>query len=65
MGVSGVKTYKACKFNIGVECDCQIGCHMCGWNPEVEKARKEFLRVNPPEYVWWRIYKPTLKDFIT
>ena len=31
-----------CKYNEGVGCDIQR-CENCGWNPEVEKRRKEAL----------------------
>ena len=31
-----------CKFNRGVNCDGG-NCNNCGWNPEVEKKRKECL----------------------
>ena len=31
-----------CKYNDGVVCDKQ-NCQNCGWNPEVEKMRKEQL----------------------
>ena len=35
-----VRAVPACKYNEGVDCTRQ-SCHNCGWNPEVEKIRKE------------------------
>ena len=35
-------TEVVCKYNEGVMCSVQK-CNICGWNPEVEKARKEKL----------------------
>lgn len=32
-----------CPHNDGVECD-QKQCYRCGWNPDVEKRRKEKIR---------------------
>lgn len=31
---------KICRFNIGVRCEVQK-CESCGWNPEVDRARRE------------------------
>ena len=31
---------RICKHNVEVLFDCRE-CHRCGWNPEVEKARKK------------------------
>lgn len=36
-----------CRYNIGVNCEAQKNCLVCGWNPSVEARRKEALR-NPP-----------------
>lgn len=33
-----------CKFNQIVGCADLKGCHRCGWNPDVELARKAKLR---------------------
>lgn len=33
-----------CRYNIGIECDNRSMCDKCGWNPKVEKERKEKLR---------------------
>jgi hypothetical protein len=31
-----------CKHNAGVECEPRCAkCHKCGWNPDVNKERKE------------------------
>lgn len=31
-----------CKHNVGVECEPRCAkCHKCGWNPEVDKERRE------------------------
>ena len=35
-------TESECKYNSGVLCACKK-CDKCGWNPKVEKARKEKL----------------------
>lgn len=31
-----------CLYNDGVVCSIRL-CHLCGWNPEIEKIRKESL----------------------
>lgn len=30
-----------CKFRDGIDCSSRDECYICGWNPEVEKERKE------------------------
>lgn len=32
-----------CLYNVGVNCGNHANCDKCGWNPAVEKARKEKL----------------------
>lgn len=32
-----------CIFNAGVDCSDCTCCAMCGWNPEVERERKDAL----------------------
>ncbi len=36
------ESFMPCKFNEGVICD-KVKCRSCGWNPVVEKRRKEKL----------------------
>ena len=38
----GARLGESCKYNDGVNCDIQQ-CENCGWNPVVEKRRKEEL----------------------
>ena len=38
----GKREEKPCLYNEGVACSAQK-CSKCGWNPEVEKKRKEKL----------------------
>ena len=44
---------RTCKHNLEVICECEE-CHRCGWDPEVEKARK---RANEKKYVTEKLYK--------
>ena len=36
-----------CKYNQIVGCADLKGCHCCGWNPDVELARKAALNAKP------------------
>lgn len=46
--MAGVTIFVSCKYNDEVECDrrdCEKG-YCCGWDPEVEKARKKKLKAD-------------------
>ena len=44
---------RTCQYNIEVICEREE-CHRCGWNPDVEKARK---RANEKKYLPEKLYK--------
>ena len=37
----------SCKYNTGIMCDCDdtCDCSKCGWNPKVEKRRRERIEL--------------------
>lgn len=39
-----MKSQYECPYNEGVLCSKNRICRKCGWNPEVDKARKKKLR---------------------
>jgi ribosomal protein L37E len=36
---------KKCVFNCHIDCEDHNKCSSCGWNPEIERVRKEKLQV--------------------
>lgn len=35
---------RTCKYRLFVNCELQMGCNKCGWNPDVESERKSKLK---------------------